>query len=247
VAKKAKNNSDDKQVKKPAKSPASKATKEVKAPRKPASAKKPAAPAKPEPAKTLTTLTVKELAHFQQLLLLKRAELVGDVNSMEDEALQKSRLNSSGDLSTMPIHMADIGTANYEQEFALGLLDGERKLLREINDALLRIQDRTYGICEGTGNEISKARLEANPWARYCVEYARMLEKGLVKEGEHVSKGSSDDDDAIDDEDIIDDEELTEDMDEDEEESEAPDEEPLVAEDEEPDDDGLDWRESKNN
>jgi DnaK suppressor protein len=245
VAKKGKDNN-DKQGKKPAKTASSKATKEVKRVRRPAVAAKSAAPAKPEPVKTLTYLTVKELAHFQQLLLIKRAELVGDVNSMENEALQKSRLNSSGDLSTMPIHMADIGTANYEQEFSLGLLDGERKMLREINEALLRIQDRTYGICEGTGNEISKARLEANPWARYCVEYARMLEKGLVKEGERTSRGSEDDEDSIDDEDILDDEDLTEELDE-EEESEAPEEEPLVAEDEEPDDDGPGWRESKNN
>jgi DnaK suppressor protein len=242
VARKGKDN-DDKQVKKPAKSAAPKATKAAKAPSKPSGVRKPVAQEKPEPVKTLTHLTPKELAHFQQLLLTKRAELVGDVNSMENEALQKSRLNSSGDLSTMPIHMADIGTANYEQEFALGLLDGERKLLREINDALLRIQDMTYGICEGTGNEISKARLEANPWARYCVDYARMLEKGLVKEGERFSK----EDEDIDDEEILDDEDLTEDIDEEEEESEAPEEEPLAAEDEEPDDDGLDWRESKNN
>jgi RNA polymerase-binding protein DksA len=245
VAKKGKDNN-DKQVKKPARSADPKATKEVKGAAKPADSRKSASQAKPEPVKTLTNLTPKELAHFQRLLLAKRAELVGDVNSMEDEALQKSRLNASGDLSTMPIHMADIGTANYEQEFALGLLDGERKLLREINDALLRIQERTYGICEGTGNEISKARLEANPWARYCVEYARMLEKGLVKEGEKVSKGS-DEEDVIDDEDIIDDEELSEEPDEEEEETETPEEEPLAPEDEELGEDGLDWRESKNN
>jgi DnaK suppressor protein len=245
VARKGKDNN-DKQAKKPAKSASLKAAKEVKGATKSAGARKSASQPKAEPVKTFTNLTPKELAHYQHLLLAKRAELIGDVNSMEDEALQKSRLNSSGDLSTMPIHMADIGTANYEQEFSLGLLDGERKLLREINEALMRIQERTYGICEGTGKEISKARLEANPWARYCVEYASMLEKGLVKEGDRVTK-ESDDEDAIDDEDIIDDEELTDEIDEEEEESEAPEEEPVTADDEEADDDGLDWRESKNN
>jgi RNA polymerase-binding protein DksA len=84
----------------------------------------------------------------------------------------------------MPIHMADIGTDNYEQEFALGLMDGERKLLKEIDDALQRIEQGTYGICEATRKPIAKARLEAQPWARYCVEYARMLEQGLVTEQE---------------------------------------------------------------
>jgi len=61
-------------------------------------------------------------------------------------------------------------------------MDSERKLLREIDDALGRIEHRTYGICEGTGKPIPKTRLEAQPWAKYCVEYARMLEQGLVQE-----------------------------------------------------------------
>jgi DnaK suppressor protein len=129
-------------------------------------------------------LTAEDLDHFKQLLLEKRGEIIGDVSSMENDALKKSRLDAAGDLSSMPIHMADIGTDNYEQEFALGLLDSERKLLREINDALQRIEDGTYGICEGTGEAIPKARLEASPWARYCVAYASLLERGLVTESE---------------------------------------------------------------
>ena len=126
-------------------------------------------------------MTAATIEHFKQMLLEKRREIITNVNEMEDEALKQSRLDASGDLSSMPIHMADIGTDNYEQEFALGLMDSERKLLREIDDALQRIEDKTYGICEGTGKPIRKARLEAQPWARYCVEYARMLEQGHVR------------------------------------------------------------------
>lgn len=129
-------------------------------------------------------LTKADIKRFQQMLLEKRREILASVNEMEDEALKKSRLDASGDLSSMPIHMADIGTDIYEQEFALGLMDSERKLLREIDDALQRIEQRTYGICEGTGKPIPKPRLEAQPWARYCIEYARMLEKGLVTKPE---------------------------------------------------------------
>jgi RNA polymerase-binding protein DksA len=129
-------------------------------------------------------LTAAEIEHFKQMLLQKRREIVGDVNEMEDEALKKPRLDASGDLSSMPIHMADLGTDNYEQEFALGLMDSERKLLREIDDALQRIEQKTYGVCEGTGKPIPKARLKAQPWARYCVQYARMLEEGRAVEGE---------------------------------------------------------------
>ena len=129
-------------------------------------------------------LTAAAIEHFKQMLLQKRREIISNVNEMQDEALKQSRQDATGDLSSMPIHMADIGTDNYEQEFALGLMDGERKLLKETDDAMQRIEDGTYGICEGTGKPIPKARLEAQPWARYCVEYARMLEQGLVKEQE---------------------------------------------------------------
>ncbi len=128
------------------------------------------------------SLTSADTEHFKQMLLEKRREILRNVNEFEDEALKKSRLDASGDLSSMPIHMADIGTDNYEQEFALGLMDSERKLLREIDEALDRIEQQTYGICEGTGKPIPKARLEAQPWAKYCIEYARMLVQGLIQE-----------------------------------------------------------------
>lgn len=126
-------------------------------------------------------LTTTEIERFKQILLEKRREILKNVYEIEDEALKKSRLDASGDLSSMPIHMADLGTDNYEQEFVLGLMDSERKLLHEIDDALQRIENKTYGVCEGTGQPIPKARLEAQPWARHCVEYTRMLEQGLVE------------------------------------------------------------------
>jgi DnaK suppressor protein len=130
------------------------------------------------------SMSAAEAKHFRELLLQKRREILKNVTEFEDEALRKSRLDATGDLSCMPIHMADLGTDNYEQEFALGLMDSERKLLQEIDLALGRIEKKTYGICLGTGKPIPKARLEARPWARYCVEYARMLEQGLVSEPE---------------------------------------------------------------
>ena len=133
-----------------------------------------------------SSLTAAEIEHFRQILLAKRAEIIGDVNSIETETLKKSRLDAAGDLSSMPIHMADIGTDNFEQEFALGLMDSERKLLVEINDALNRINDGLYGICEGTGKAIPKTRLQAKAWARYCIKYAIMVEQGLVREGEKI-------------------------------------------------------------
>ena len=129
-------------------------------------------------------MSAKEVQDFREKLLVKRREIIGDVNEIEGETLKKSRLDASGDLSSMPIHMADLGTDNYEQEFAIGLMDSERKLLNEIDDALRRIDKGNYGVCEGTGKPIAKARLEAKPWARYCVEYAKMVEEGIVPEEE---------------------------------------------------------------
>ena len=124
-------------------------------------------------------LTKRELESFRQLLLAKRATLVGDVTNMTDEALRKSRQDSAGDLSNMPIHMADIGSDNFEQEFTLGLIENEHAMLREIDAALQRIEDRTYGICLGTGKPIAKLRLRAKPWAKHCIEHARRLERGF--------------------------------------------------------------------
>ena len=123
------------------------------------------------------TLSKEDIEYFRQLLLEKRVEIVGNVSEIEDEALKKSRLDAAGDLSSMPIHMADIGTDNYQQELALELMNGERKLLKEIDEALNRIEEGSYGICQGTGKLIAKARLEANPWAKYCVKYASELER----------------------------------------------------------------------
>lgn len=148
--------------------------------------KKVVAKKKPARSKKKSTLTPQAIAKFQQLLLLKRAEILGDVEFFEGETLKKSRLEATGDLSSMPIHMADMGTDNFEQEFSLGLMENERKMVNEITAALWRIEKGVYGICEGTSNPISKPRLTANPWARYCIEYATMVEKGLVIEGEKI-------------------------------------------------------------
>lgn len=125
----------------------------------------------------LTRLTPEELQEFRELLLAKRREIVGDMGSLTDGALGSSRQDAAGDLSLMPNHMADLGSDNWEQEFNLGLIENQRVVLREIDEALERIDHRTYGICLGTGKPITKARLRAKPWAKYCIEYARIRER----------------------------------------------------------------------
>ncbi len=124
-----------------------------------------------------TFLTAKELKEFKAILLQKRAELAGDVEHLTSEALSRNE-SGAGEQSTMPIHMADLGSDTWEQDFTLGLIANEQAVVREIDQALTRIEDRTYGICMATDAPISRERLRAKPWAKYCIEYARLREEG---------------------------------------------------------------------
>ncbi len=119
-----------------------------------------------------------ETQPFKEQLHTLRARLIGDVNGLADATLGKTRTEASGDLSSMPIHMADLGSDNFEQEFSLSLMEGEEDILREIDAALERINAGTYGVCEESGKRITKARLRAIPYARYCVEMAEKMENG---------------------------------------------------------------------
>jgi DnaK suppressor protein len=130
-----------------------------------------------------TKLRAKELRHYKDLLLAKRRELLGDVTQLSDEALHSNRQESRGDLSNMPSHMADVGSDNWEQEFTLGLIATERALLRQIDAALERIDQGTYGVCLATHRMISPERLEAKPWAQYCIEFARLSDAGRIPPG----------------------------------------------------------------
>lgn len=125
-----------------------------------------------------TRLGEKSLRKFAELLLARRREVMGDVTNMTHEALSGAR--SDAGRSPMPQHMADLGSDNWEQELTLGLLETERTLVREIDEALQRIEDGTYGICLATHRPINRARLTAKPWAKYCIEYARLKEQGRV-------------------------------------------------------------------
>ena len=130
-----------------------------------------------------TKLTAKQLRGYKELLLAKRRELLGDVTQLSNEALHTSRQESRGDLSNMPSHMADMGSDNWEQEFTLGLIATERVLLRQIDGALERIRNRTYGVCVATHCMISPERLQAKPWAQYCIEFARLRDSGRIPPG----------------------------------------------------------------
>ena len=118
-----------------------------------------------------------ELTAYKERLLALRARLRGDVDKMADAALKKSRSEANGDLSSMPIHMADIGSDNFEQEFTLSLMENDGGTLASIEASLERIEDGTYGACEECGVKIPKSRLNAVPYATLCVRCAEQQEQ----------------------------------------------------------------------
>jgi len=118
-----------------------------------------------------------ELQTYKDLLLILRARVRGDVNQMADSALKKSRSEANGDLSSMPIHMADIGSDNFEQEFTLSLMESDGGTLAQIETSLERIEEGTYGQCEECGVKIPKSRLNAIPYATLCVRCAEQQEQ----------------------------------------------------------------------
>jgi DnaK suppressor protein len=118
-----------------------------------------------------------ELQSYKDQLLILRARVRGDVNQMADAALRKSRSEANGDLSSMPIHMADIGSDNFEQEFTLSLMESDGGTLTQIETSLERIEEGTYGQCEECGLKIPKSRLNAIPYATLCVRCAEQQEQ----------------------------------------------------------------------
>lgn len=127
-----------------------------------------------------THLSAKQLQEYKQVLLGRRAELAGDVTHLTNEVVNREGRGSS-DHTSMPIHMADVGSDNWEKEFTIGLIANERTRIRDIDDALERIANKTYGVCLATHRKISIARLLAKPWAKYCIEYARAREEGRAR------------------------------------------------------------------
>jgi DnaK suppressor protein len=118
-----------------------------------------------------------EMKVYKEQLLALRARLRGDVTAMADAALRKTRSEANGDLSSMPIHMADIGSDNYEQEFTLSLMQSDEVTLESIEAAIERIEDGMFGACEECTSTISKTRLNAIPYTPLCIKCAQKLER----------------------------------------------------------------------
>jgi DnaK suppressor protein len=116
-----------------------------------------------------------EMMSYREKLHALRARLRGDVTTMAEVALRKSGMEGS-ESNGMPIHMAELGSDNFEQEFTLGLMEAEGDTLGLIESALERIQDGSYGRCVQCDGIIPKARLNAIPYTPVCIKCAEKQE-----------------------------------------------------------------------
>jgi RNA polymerase-binding protein DksA len=118
-----------------------------------------------------------EVEPFHQQLEQMVGRLSGNVSQLQAEALRTAGGDASGNLSNVPIHLADLASDQYEQEYTIGLLENQELLLEEVIEALNRITRGTFGYCESCGQDIGHERLEAIPYARYCIGCADTIQR----------------------------------------------------------------------
>jgi DnaK suppressor protein len=119
----------------------------------------------------------KDFSKFKKLLEELRVKIAGSLAHIEGDTLNKSQRDASGDLSGYTFHMADMATDNFDREFNLGLASNEQNLLNLIDDALRRIKEGAYGVCETCSKAIPMKRLQAMPHAVMCIECQEKEEK----------------------------------------------------------------------
>jgi RNA polymerase-binding transcription factor DksA len=113
-------------------------------------------------------MTEAEIQPYRRRLLALKRRLGGILTDLEKEALRPSGANADGGLSEVPVHPADLAPAEYDEEVSLGLLENEAHLLTEINDALARIAQGSYGRCVECGQAVARRRLHAILYASRC-------------------------------------------------------------------------------
>jgi RNA polymerase-binding protein DksA len=115
-------------------------------------------------------MAMSELKKYKELLLKEREKIGGELSHLTRDALNRSQRDASGDLSGYSYHMADVASDNYERDFALGRASDEQSVLYRVDEALKRIEDRSYGSCLQCGKAISKKRLAAVPHTELCID-----------------------------------------------------------------------------
>lgn len=121
----------------------------------------------------------KQLARFQEQLKSLATRVLADVAVVTEHARGAAGGQGANELSNVPMHLADNGTEENLYDLNATLLENETYLAAEATEALQRIEDGTYGVCESCGDKIALARLDAIPYTRYCLECAEDAEAGV--------------------------------------------------------------------
>ncbi len=121
-------------------------------------------------------MTKQEIAKYKKLLIKLRESITGDISHIAKENL-KSQKESSGDLSGYSFHMADMASDSYDRELSLNIAGEEQETVYEIDEALKRIVDGKFGKCISCYKKIPQKRLNAVPYAKYCIQCKSKEEK----------------------------------------------------------------------
>jgi len=121
-------------------------------------------------------LTKEQLKQFRQLLITERAKCAAEIRSIAEDA-SKSPREASGDLSAYTVHMADMSADTYERELSMSIVSSEQEILYQIDDALKRLDDGSYGVCQQCNQPIVMSRLRAVPYASLCINCQRAKEQ----------------------------------------------------------------------
>jgi len=160
-----------KQAKKPVKKPAPKAVKSAK------KSPKKAAPVSAASKSGPQRMTKKQLEHFRTKLEKEKNRVLEEMTDLQQGSLKTSISDASGENSRYSYHLGDVASLSYGREFSMGLSERQQKYLEQIDEALGRIEEGTYGICKVTGEPISIERLEEVPVAKYSVKGKEQLER----------------------------------------------------------------------
>ncbi|MBN1128631.1 MAG: hypothetical protein JXA71_06575 [Chitinispirillaceae bacterium] len=128
-------------------------------------------------------LTKKQLDHFRTKLKKEKNRVLEEMNDLQQNNLKQSISDAAGENSRYSYHLGDVASLSYGREFSMGLAERQQKYLEQIDEALRRIEDGTYGICLVTGDLIAVERLEEVPVAKYSVQGKEMLERRKRQQG----------------------------------------------------------------
>jgi len=179
-------------AKKAVRKPVAKKVAKKVAPKAKAAAKKPVAKKSPLPkpppppdavrkVKPARAFGKEELIFFRDQLQKQLDLIQGNLDALAGDNLKRSPIEASGDISAHSTHMADQGTDNFDRELALNLASSRQESLYDIEDAIRRIDEGSYGACETCGGAIERPRLRALPFAKKCMTCQNAAERGRTK------------------------------------------------------------------